>query len=158
MTVGTGIAFLLGGMLQPTDILRRKLGPLADTPGFSFIDVMLALVVLTIGILALADLQIVSSRGNTATKYTTAAANIAEQKLEALKGMVYTNIVAETPALVDESGNPPQAGYSGPTFTRQMTVTNNSPVANSKTVKVIVTWTDKAGFTHTVPMSTVISQ
>lgn len=136
-------------MLQPTDILRRKLGPLAGNPGFSFIDVMLALVVLTIGMLALADLQIVSLKGNTATQYTAAAANIAEQKLEALKGMVYTSVVAETAIPVTDA--------SGLTFTRQVTVVNGPIAGSTKTVTVIVTWTDRAGLLHTVSLATIIA-
>ncbi len=146
----------MGGMLQPTDIVRRKQGPLADNAGFGFIDVMLALVVLTIGVLALADLQIAASKGNNSTKSTAAASNIAEKKLEEVKGMVYANIAAEAPALVDESGNPPQVGYNGLTFTRQVTVASNSPIANTKTVTVIITWSDKAG-PHTVSLATILA-
>ena len=109
---------------------------------------MLALVVLTIGVLALADLQVISSHGNTSSKNTTAAISLAEQKLEAIKGSLYGNIVAEAPT---------QVTASGLTFTRQVTVTDNSPAANVKTVKVIVTWSDASG-THTIPMATIISQ
>lgn len=135
-------------MLQPTDIRRRNQGLLADNPGFSFIDLMLALVVLTIGVLALADLQIVSSKGNASTKNTAAAAHIAEQKLEVVKGMVYATIAAEAPTAVPDP--------SGITFTRQVTVATNSPIPNTKTVTVIITWTDKAG-PHTVSLATIMA-
>lgn len=136
-------------MLQPTDRRRRKEGLLADDGGFGFIDLMLALVVLTIGVLALADLQIVAKKSNTSSSSMTSALTIAETQMETLKGTAYANIVASGPTQVTDSGV---------TFTRQVQVTNDSPVANVKTVKVIVTWTDRARITHTVPMSTIIAQ
>ena len=137
----------MGGMLRPTDILRRKQGLLADNAGFGFIDLMLAMVVLTIGVLALADLQIVSSKGNTSSKSTAAALNIAENKLEEIKGMVYANIAAEAPTPVPDSGV---------TFTRQVTVTTNSPIMSTKTITVIVTWSDNTG-PHTVSLATIMA-
>lgn len=138
----------MGDMLQPTDIRRRKQGLRADNAGFSFIDVTLAMVVLTIGVLALADLQIASSKGNSSIKSTGSAANIAEKKLEEIKGMVYANVAAEAPTAVPDP--------SGATFTREVQVTNNSPIANTKTVTVIVTWTDKMG-AHKVSLTTILA-
>jgi len=127
----------------------RTLCLLSNDSGISYIDLMLALVVLTIGVLALADLQTISARGNNSSQSMSAAITVAEAKLEAIKGTLYGNIVAEAPTPVTASGL---------TFTRQVTVTSNSPVANVKTVKVIVTWSDSAGITHTVPMATIVSQ
>lgn len=125
--------------------------------GLSFIDVMLSLVVLTFGVLAMADLQFISSSGNKASQGLTTAASLGGAKLEALKKPCANNIVAEAPVLVDESGSPPQVGYNGPTFTRTVTVTNNSPMINTKTVTVTMTWTEGSK-THTIPVSTIIAQ
>lgn len=127
---------------------RRAKGLRSDNTGFSFIDVMLALVILTIGVLALADLQIASSKGNTSVKSMVAAISVAETKMEQIRNTVYTNIVAEAPTQVTSSGL---------TFTRQVTVTTNSPMLNAKTVNVIVTWSDSAG-AHTVPLATIVNQ
>ena len=126
---------------------RRILLP--DEDGFSFIDLMLATVVLTIGVLAMMDLQIIAARSNASSKGTTAALTVAEAKLEQLKDSVFTSIVAEAPQPVTDTA-------SGLTFTRQVTVTNDTPIAGSKTVKVIVTWSDNAG-SHTIPVATVIA-
>jgi Tfp pilus assembly protein PilV len=150
MTRGNRVKERVQGLVQSTGRVRCLL---ANDSGSSFIDLMLALVVLTIGVLALADLQIVSSKGNTSSKSTNAAITVAEAKVEAIKNSLYGNIVAEaaTPVTVQINST------NQITFTRQVTVTNNSPVSNSKTVKVIVTWSDQAG-THTVPMATVIAE
>ena len=117
--------------------------------GFSFIDLMLALVVLTIGVLSLADLQIISSSGNKSSQGLTTAASLGEAKLEAIKNTPYANIVAESAT--------PVTGADGTTYTRVVTVTNNSPMPNTKIVTVTLTWTDGSR-TTTIPMSTIIAQ
>lgn len=118
--------------------------------GFSFIDVTLSLVVLTFGVLALADLQLIASSGNKASQGLTTAASLGEAKLEALKkNTPCANIVAEAAT--------PVTAADGTTYTRTVTVTNNSPMINTKTVTVTLTWTDGSK-THTIPMSTIIAQ
>jgi Tfp pilus assembly protein PilV len=122
---------------------------LSRDAGFSFIDTMLALVILTVGVLALADLQIISSSGNKSSQGLTTAASLGEAKLETIKSTPYANVVAEPPT--------PVTGADGTTYTRVVTVTNNSPMTNTKTVTVTLTWTDGSR-TATIPMSTVIAQ
>jgi len=116
--------------------------------GFSFIDVMMALVILTIGVLALADLQTVALKRGISSQRLISAITIAEQKMETIKKTTYANIVAEPST---------QVTASGLTFTRQVTVANDSPLVNSKTVTVTVTWSDGSQ-NHTVPTATIIAQ
>ena len=116
--------------------------------GFSFIDVMLALVILTIGVLALADLQTVTLKRGISSQRLISAITIAEQKMETIKKTTYANIMAEPST---------QVTASGLTFTRQVTVANDSPLVNSKTVTVTVTWLDGSQ-NHTVPTATIIAQ
>jgi type IV pilus assembly protein PilV len=120
--------------------------------GFSFIDVMLALVVLTIGVLAVADLQVISSSGNKTSQGITTAASLGEATLEALNNpntIPYANIVSVPATQV--------VGADGKTYTKTVTVTTDSPLTNTKTVTVTLTWTDGSK-TNTVPMSTIIAQ
>lgn len=128
--------------------IRRRM-VLSDNAGFSFIDLILATFVLTFGVLAMMDLQVISTRSNASSKSTAAALTVAETKLEQLKDSVFTSIVTEAP-------QPIQDPASGLWFTRQVTVTNDTPIAGSKTVNVIVSWSDKAG-SHTIPVATVIA-
>jgi len=115
--------------------------------GFGFIDLMVAVVVLAMGVLALADFQIVASNGSTASKRMLSAITVAEQKMETIKNTPYADIVAEPATPVTASGM---------AYVRQVTVVNDSPLVNTKTVRVTVTWSD--GRTHTVPTTTVIAQ
>jgi type IV pilus assembly protein PilV len=116
--------------------------------GFTLIEIMIALVVLSIGLIALAGLQISAMRGNTLSKRMTTAVSIANARIEQIKNMPYANIQSESSTQVTESNM---------TFTRQVTVSNDIPVANTKTVNVTVTWKNGAK-SHTVPISTVITQ
>ena len=116
--------------------------------GFTLIEIMIALVVLSIGLIALAGLQMSAMRGNTLSKRMTTAVSIANARIEQIKNMPYANIQSESSTQITESNM---------TFTRQVTVSNDIPVANTKTVNVTVTWKNGAK-SHTVPISTVITQ
>jgi len=131
-------------MLCPMDRTSAR-HLLVSAGGFSFIDLMLALVILTIGVLAFAQLQVVASLGNTSSQNLNAAITVAEAQLEHIKGQAYGSVASSGPTPV-----------AGTIFTQQVTVTANSPVANSSTVQVMVTWSDQTG-THTIPMATVIT-
>ena len=122
--------------------------PLGPNNGFTLIEVMLTLVILSIGILAMAQLQIAAIRGNALAQRMTTAASVAEGKIEQLKNAPFADIQAESPT---------QVTASNLNFTREVTVTNNSPMANTKTVSVIVTWKDRLK-TYTVPLATIIGQ
>jgi type IV pilus assembly protein PilV len=116
--------------------------------GFTLIEIMITLVILSIGLTALAGLQISAIKGNTFSKRMTAAVSIANQKLEQIKDAAYANILSESSTQITQSNM---------RFTRQVTVTNNSPLANTKTVNVTVTWSDGSN-SHSVPITTIISQ
>ena len=89
---------------------------------------MLALAILSVGLLALAGLQITALRGNALCRRMTTAVSIAEQRIEQLKNTSYTNIQAETATPITTSNLH---------FTRQVTVTNG-PLPNTKSVSVLV--------------------
>jgi type IV pilus assembly protein PilV len=116
--------------------------------GFTLIEIMITLVILSIGLVALAGLQVSAIKGNAFSKRMTAAVSIANQKLEQLKDTAYANILSESSTQITQSNIQ---------FTRQVTVTNNSPLANTKTVNVTVTWSDGSN-SHSVPITTIISQ
>ena len=116
--------------------------------GFTLIEIMITLVILSVGLLALAGLQVNAIKGNTNSRRMTTAVFIAEKKLEQIKNTPYTNIQSESIQQVTEASA---------NFTRQVTVTSNNPLQNTKKIDVIVTWKDGSK-SYTVPLSTIISQ
>ena len=117
--------------------------------GFTLIESMLTMVILSISMLALAGLQVNALRGNALSRRMATAVSVAEQKMEQLKNTFYTNIQSESAT---------QITASNLNFTQQVAVTDG-PLANTKTVSVIVTWQDQLKtetVTHTVPLATII--
>jgi type IV pilus assembly protein PilV len=124
--------------------VQPSVGPNA---GFTLVESMLTLAIMSVGLLALAGLQITALRGNDLSRRMTTAVSIAEQNIEQLKNTPYTNIQTEAASEVTASNLH---------FTRQVTVTNG-PLPNTKSVSVLVSWQDQSK-THTLPIVTIIGQ
>jgi type IV pilus assembly protein PilV len=122
--------------------------PISIEEGFTLIEIMIALVVMSIGLTALAAVQISAIRGNAFSKRMTTAMSIADGKMEQIKNGSYASIISESATQVTQSNM---------NFTRQVTVTNNSPLANTKTVNVTVSWSEGSK-SHMVPITTIVSQ
>jgi type IV pilus assembly protein PilV len=116
--------------------------------GFTLVEIMIALVVLSVGLVALAGLQISAVRGNAFSKRMTTAVSVADEKMEQLKNSSYANIISESTTQVNQSNM---------SFSRQVTVANNSPLPDTKTVNVTVQWLEGSN-SHSVPITTIISQ
>jgi prepilin-type N-terminal cleavage/methylation domain-containing protein len=122
---------------------------LIPADGFTLIEVMIALVVMSIGLTALAAVQISAIRGNDFSKRMTTAISIAEAKMEQIKSNSYANIISESSIQITQSSM---------NFTRQVTVTNNiAPLTNTKMVNVTVSWSEGSK-SHSVPITTIVSQ
>jgi len=127
--------------------MRRPLA-IGSEEGFTLIELLITLVILSVALIALAGLQVTAIKANAFSKRMTAAIAVAEAKLEQIKDTPYANVQSESPAsVVAASMN----------FTRQVTVTANNPVPNTKTVQVTVAWTEGPQ-THAVPLSTIINR
>jgi type IV pilus assembly protein PilV len=122
--------------------------PLIPDDGFTLIEVMIALVVMSIGLTALAAVQISAIQGNAFSKRMTTAVSIVDEKMEQIKSNLYTEIVSESSSQITQSNL---------NFTRQVTVTNNSPLTNTKTINVTVSWSEGSK-SHSVPITTIVSQ
>ena len=122
--------------------------PISIEEGFTLIEIMIALVVMSIGLTALAAVQISAIRGNAFSKRMTTAVSIADEKIEQIKSIPYANIISESSIQITQSNM---------NFTRQVTVTDNSPLPNSRKVEVVVTWSEGSK-SHSVPITTIVSQ
>ena len=61
----------------------------ADQSGFSLIEVLVASLILTTGVIALAELFIISTSANRVARVTTSTMVLAQQKMEQLRGMAW---------------------------------------------------------------------
>ena len=106
--------------------------------GFSLVEVMIALVLLAIGMLAFAGLEVVAIRNMTFSKDYGRANTYAQQKVEEMKGMAWNSLQAGSDTLEGR-------------FTRTWTVTTQGDM---RTAQVTVNWVDTNHGTKTVTFFT----
>ena len=116
-----------------------------EEKGFTLIEVLIGLIILAIGILAVAGMQITSIRGTAFSNSLTQASVIAQDRLEFIKSLPLNDARLDTGTYPD----PPNIGI----FTRSYQATRN---ANPNFVNIIytVSWLEK-GVTHTVSFRTI---
>lgn len=98
-----------------------------DKKGFTLLEVLIAIVILSVALLALAGLQIISIRGNSFGGTMTDAVTLGRDKMEDLKQDDWDNVAP---------GNDTQVAR-GINYTRNWTV---QTVGNTKEVMVTVSW------------------
>ena len=99
--------------------------------GFTVIEVIVAMAVFTVGILAVASMQTKAMGGNYFASGVTESTTLAQDKLEELIALPYDD--AELSAGTHNESSPP-TGY---TITWE--VLNNNPVTNTKLITITVT-------------------
>jgi prepilin-type N-terminal cleavage/methylation domain-containing protein len=99
----------------------------ANSKGFTLVEVMIGIAIFAIGYLAVASMQVTAITGDTSARKTTEAATLAADRLETLIVMPYESI--ETRGEVTEGA-----------YTVSWQVDNNSPLPNTKTITVTVGW------------------
>ncbi len=116
--------------------MRRQRQSMGNN-GFSLLEVLVALVIFTIGILGMAALQIVTIKGNYFSNNLTEATALAQQKFEEL---------VQTDYSLDGSGQPLEAGTHSETngiYTVNWTVQDDTPIQDTKTIVITVTWSER---------------
>jgi type IV pilus assembly protein PilV len=121
-------------------------------PGFTLTEVLIAIVVLSLGFLGLSAMTIATTKGLSFSKRLTTATTLAQDKIEAIKHTTPTNVIAANYLLED-----PIPGYPG--FTRRVTVIPNSPSQGTMTVVVTTSWKgDERTSPHNVQLRTIVSK
>ena len=122
-----------------------------NSSGFTLIEILIAMAIFSIGILATTAMVLSTTRNNTTGNIITQATMLATQKIEELKS---TEDVAALesgadPQPIDEQGNP------GGIYTRSWTVSDPLVNSNTREVQVIVTY-DRLGDNRRVALTTLI--
>lgn len=128
---------------------------LKDRAGFTLVEIMIAVFVLTVALIGLISVTVMVINGNDFSRRMTTATTLAKDKIEQVKRMPYNDANLTAGVKPPDYWNADSsAGSSGAYFTRVMTVTDNTPAANMKTVEVQVRWT--WGGTRQVTLRTII--
>ena len=121
----------------------------ADNKGFTLIEVMIAIVILSVGLLGMASLTVGIIKGNKFSNEVTTATTLGQDKMEDIRRTGYSSVAAETKAVLPS----PDDQYK-----REVTVTNNSPATDMKTMTVKVYWGGASKEDHNVEMKTILAQ
>ncbi|MBW1800743.1 MAG: prepilin-type N-terminal cleavage/methylation domain-containing protein [Deltaproteobacteria bacterium] len=116
--------------------------------GFTLLELIVAISILTVGILAVASMQVASIRGNAFADGVTEGSTCATDRMEKLRRVSWDDPDLTTGSPHDDPSAP--AGYSV-----SWTVTEDTPVEETKTIEVTVNWEEYGG-QKTVTMQTVI--
>ena len=114
---------------------------LKKAEGFTMIEVILAISIFAIGILAIASMQASAVKTNSSASKLTERTALAQDRLERLVALPYTSPWLESAGNfpnVDTNGNTHQQTIAGG-YTVTWNVTDNNPITGSKYLTVTVT-------------------
>lgn len=122
--------------------------------GFTLIEVIIAMFILTVALLSLVSVTIMVIKGNSFSKEMTTATTLARDKLEQIKNMSYITVTSGTTS--DYKNLDSTDGTAGAFYTRTLVVTDSTPAANMKTITVTVSW-NWGVMPRSVTLSTIIA-
>ncbi len=128
--------------------MKRIGRAITGSQGFTLHEILIAVAILAIGLLAVASMATIVIKSNAASNRLSIASTLVQGKLEAIRAMPYTNVTSTPLAMVT----------STPWASRQVVVTPSTPIPGTKKIDVTVSWTDVSGNGHSVSLSTLRSE
>ena len=133
-------------------MLRFSLKPKSSSEGFTIIEALIAMAILSVGLLAMGSLLVSIMGYNKSAGHVTAATTLAQDKIEELKNTFYDSISTTTTTEndIDAEGN------AGGIYDRETQVAADTPGPNMKEVNVTVSYTWKGA--QSVSLKTIIAK
>ena len=119
--------------------------------GFTFIEVLIAIVILSVGLLAIGALSGGVIRGNNLSRQLTVATILAQDKMEDIRRLGYSNTPSTDTTTTEDYGS--ITDY--PSFKRVTQTDVDNPGENMKTVIITVYWKPD---NRSVILKTLLSQ
>ena len=121
---------------------------ISNQKGFTLLELLIALVILAIGLLGLAGLQVAAIKGNVSGFKISTASAVAQQRIEELKAMDSTSATLSAGVHPDNCPPPvPPATTNdciiqGITYSRSYTIQDDTPVTGTSTITFTVAWVE----------------
>jgi Tfp pilus assembly protein PilV len=128
------------------------------TGGFTIIEVMIVVVILTFGLLSLAAMQIHAMQGSDRGRHTTKAAAIAENKMEQIQQDAWASIAPTGGFVADPTEQNNIQLDGGSSLERSYNVSfqiTDLQATFTRAIDVQVSWTEKNGETRSITLSSV---
>ena len=123
--------------------------PLALRGGFTLVEILVSVVIISIGMVSAIFLQTLTVKHGTQADNMTVASLLAESEIERLKPFTsYNQIPGGVTAGVESlprAGEPCPPGFSGQCFSRSTELAQQTPTQRSHTVRVTVSWSNALG-------------
>ena len=117
--------------------------------GFTLLEVMITLVILSVSLLALAGLMVTTARNTASGGHVTEAVTFGQDKLEEFRATQWDSLLPTTAGpRVDQ-----RQGCTGINYTRTWNIIQNG---NSKTISVGINWNDRIN--HSIRLVSVAAQ
>ncbi|MDY0212980.1 MAG: type IV pilus modification protein PilV [Desulfuromonadaceae bacterium] len=123
--------------------------PKIDQNGFTLIELLVAVTILAVGLLALAGLQVSSIKGNEHANTISQATALAEEQIEQIRNMKYTEIVYNPNPKVE-------AKVHDSIYTRSTLVEDDTPMDDLKRITVTVNWVSRS-IARKVELRTIVA-
>jgi type IV pilus assembly protein PilV len=123
---------------------RFKLKLFMKSNGFTLIEILISIVILSISLLALAGLMATTTQNTSFGGHITEAATFAQDQLEQLRVTPWANIISGTNTI---------PGSTGIVYNRTWNVV---PSGNLRTITITISWTDRVF--HSFNLISAISQ
>jgi prepilin-type N-terminal cleavage/methylation domain-containing protein len=117
--------------------------------GFTLLEVMITLVILSVALLALAGLMVTTARNNASGGHVTEAVTFGQDKLEEFRATRWESLLPTTAGpRADQT-----QGCTGINYTRTWDIIQNG---NFKTISVAINWNDRIN--HSIRLVSVAAQ
>jgi len=111
--------------------------------GFTMIEILIAISIFAIGMLAVASMQISGIHGNATANTVTNASAWAADRVETLLGLDYDNPFFNNDPAAEPAGTDYSAGTLGGRYTIGWNVQTGAVLPNTKTITVSVSYTNR---------------
>ena len=151
--------FFVAPLLRMTGTRAVSGLTLINNRGLTLLEVLVAIAILSFGLLAIATMQASSIKGNSQAIGLTEAITLAQDKVEELMRLPYDDATLDDGAGTNDGvaglddnransdqqdpSNPVQVGGSGRDFYLYWNVAVNQPINNVKTVRIVVEWQER---------------